>query len=81
MGLSVIIYQLLLFIIYLLENTYYVKITYRSSIPGFRSPVWFSAEADYHLGWPYLLAGCILMIIAKAFYKGYQLQQEQELTV
>jgi hypothetical protein len=81
LGLSVIIYQLLLFVVYLLENTYYIKVDYRSTIPDFRSPVYFHAEADYHLGWSYLIAGCILLIVAKAFYKGYTLQQEQALTI
>lgn len=81
MGLSVIGYQFLLFIVYLLENTYYVLVQYRSTIPNFRSPIELVAEADYHLGVSYLLAGCILLIVAKAFYKGHQLQQEQDLTV
>ncbi|MES2004644.1 MAG: DUF2975 domain-containing protein [Bacteroidota bacterium] len=81
LGISILIYQILLFIIYLLENSYRITIDYESTIPNYRTPIHMDAEPDYHLGWSYLITGCILLIIAKAFYKGHKLQQEQDLTV
>ena len=81
MGSAILIYQALLLAIYFFENSYYVLINYRATIPNFRFPVQLMAEADYHLGWSYILTGCIILIVAKAFHKGYTLQNEQDLTI
>jgi hypothetical protein len=81
MGVSILVYEALVFIIYLLENSYRILINYQSTIPNFRPPVSLVAEPDYHIGWSYLIAGCIILILAKAFQKGYTLQQDQALTI
>jgi len=81
MGIAVLAHQALLFILYLLESSYQILVNYQSTIPNYRPPVYLVAEADYHIGAPYLLAGALILVVANAFKKGYTLQQEQDLTI
>ncbi|MEO8174266.1 MAG: hypothetical protein ABI581_14325 [Sediminibacterium sp.] len=76
-----ILYQLLLIVTYMLANSYHIIKQYAATIPEFRTPVFLAAEPDYHLSWAYFTGGITLLIVAKAFHKGYKLQQEQDLTV
>jgi hypothetical protein len=44
-------------------------------------PVTFSYYDTLMSGWKFIMAGLIILLLAKAFLKGSQLQKEQELTV
>jgi len=84
-GLLIIYFQLFCLLIGLIvmltNNDWRVDVQFTSSIPHFRSPLIIHAEPDYGFEWYWLIAGCITVVIAKAFQKGYKLQQEQELTI
>ena len=84
-GIAIIGLQLFYFlhwvIIYVTGNYWYFTVDFSSTIPNFRSPIQIQASPDYGFDWYWFSFGCILFAIAKAFQKGYTLQQEQDLTV
>jgi hypothetical protein len=51
---------------------------YKARVPY---PVTFYYYDDIMSGWDFIMAGLIVLLFAKAFHRGYELQKEQELTI
>ena len=80
-GLALLWYNLILLVL----DHYFYRLTFiihRSSTKmEYGSYLTFSANPDLPYGLSYFLAGAIFLILATAFKKGHQLQQEQDLTI
>ena len=80
-GWGVIAWQLILFTLQLTCGYWSVFVIFNSTIPDYHSPLQLSAAYNYDLSLSWLTGGSILLIVAYAFRKGNQLQNEQDLTV
>lgn len=60
-------------------NSLYVS--FSSTIPGYQQPLSIHATPENTIGITWLIAGCIILILASAFRKGSRLQHEQDLTI
>lgn len=78
-GFSLIGYQLFLYAYQLTQN-YYVDLIFQSTLSNFRNIINLNGVPEKY-NFYYLIAGLIFIILAKAFKKGYQIQQEQDLTI
>ncbi len=79
-GWAIIVYQLVLFFV---TSYHYMsfQISFASSIPHYRSPITLSADTDSDFSVSWLLMGTAILILALAFKRGAELQQEQALTI
>jgi hypothetical protein len=80
-GFALIAYNFLLLV---LDKTFYqfgllVSFESNGGSPGGSHTL--SARPDLDYGFSYFISGCIFLIVASAFKRGYQLQQEQALTI
>ena len=80
-GLALLCYNLLLIVFDHYFSHFTILISFVSSKPDFRNPFYISGNPDLDYGISYFLAGCAFLILASAFKKGHQLQQEQDLTI
>lgn len=82
-GWSLIIYALGLFLIKLLFEPDFTSmdILFNSSIPNYREPISLHGNTSAQLNFSWIIIGCVFLITAQAFQKGYKLQQEQDLTI
>jgi hypothetical protein len=81
LGIALIFYQLLLYLLHHFQEQFYVTLDYKSTIPNYRSPFFLMGEPYFHIEWGYIFTGCIILFIARVFFNGYQLQNEQDLTI
>ncbi len=81
LGFSLLAFEILMFIIYIWGKQFYISLQFKSTLTNFQNPIFMIANPNYHLGWGYFLAALFIMIIAKAFYTGYQIQHDQDLTI
>ncbi len=80
-GWGLIVYNLVLFTFDFLLSRFTIIISTQSTNNNFQSPLHLSGNPDLHYGYLYFLGGCIFLILASAFNKGHQLQNEQDLTI
>ncbi len=82
-GFAILILQAILITLSIFQLQYigYVNIQFNSSIPDYKQPFVLSADANIQINWGWIVAGCIFIILSKAFYKGHNLQKEQEGTI
>ena len=82
-GIAILILQVILITLSIFQIQYigYVHIRFTSSIPNYRQPFQLGAAADLKINWGWIVAGCIFIILSKAFYKGHDLQEDHELSI
>lgn len=80
-GLALLSYNFLLIIFNHYFSHFSILISFTSSKPGFRSPFHQSGTPDLDYEISYALAGFVFPILASAFKKGNQLQQDNDLTI
>jgi|GEM_PF-1542769 len=80
-GLALLSYNFLLIIFSHYFSHFSILISFTSSKPDFRSPFHLSGTPDLDYEISYALAGFVFLILASAFKKGNQLQQENDLTI
>ena len=82
-GLAILILQAILITLSIFQVQYigYTSIQFESTIPNYRQPFDLSADANFQINLGWIVAGCIIIILSKAFYKGHNLQEEQEGTI
>lgn len=70
-------------LLYEFSGVYYssIRIDFNANVKGFRMPVGLGGHSGSAIDLQWLLAGCILLIIAKGFERGDRLQENEDLTV
>jgi hypothetical protein len=80
-GIVLIAYQLIIYIFDLFFNHYNVSVNFASTTPNWNSPMNLAGQPESHSSIWYIVIAGIFLIVAEAFKKGHNLQQEQDLTV
>jgi hypothetical protein len=81
-GWAILITALLLFIFYLLQNSVdAISLNFSSTIPNYRMPFDATAYKENFSQWGWFIGGAIILLVAKAFSYGNQLQKYEDLTV
>jgi hypothetical protein len=78
---AILVCQGILFILYWLQKDFSVTVNNLSVSIDQSISVMLMAVPDYYLGWEYVITAFIILIIAKAFQRGYLLQREQDLII
>ena len=81
-GFSIIISTLFIYIYSFIVYRYNVSISFQSTLSKWHGSMFYlsGSPTSSGLGY-YFLFGCVCIVIAKAFKRGFELQQEQDLTV
>jgi hypothetical protein len=79
-GFSLLSFQLFGYFYDWIFNHYTFTVGTISTLPNFKSYIYFSGSAK-GVGGIYLITGIFFLILAKAFQRGHNLQQEQDLTI
>jgi hypothetical protein len=81
-GYAILILQLIICLLSFTEfYRHSITIDFQSSINRFRMPFTISSHASSPLSLQWLVAGCIILIIAKGFQRGDRLQKDHDLTI
>lgn len=79
-GFSLLGFQLLGYLYNWIFNHYTISVDTISTLPHFKNYLYFSGAIKGTSG-IYLVTGIFFLILAKAFQRGHNLQQEQDLTI
>lgn len=82
-GIAILILQAIIITLSIFQTQYIenVHVRFTSSIPNYRQPFELGAYADLKINWGWIVAGCIFIILSRAFYKGHDLQEDHELSI
>jgi len=81
-GWAILVTFLLLFILDSLQNSVAsVSLDFSSTIPNYRMPFQATAYKKSFSHWDWLIGGAIILLVAKAFRYGNQLQKQEDLTI
>lgn len=75
------LYVFMCFYEVLLKQFNSLSVSFSSTGRNYYAPFQVNASFENSIGITWLIAGCIILILARAFRKGARLQQEQDLTV
>jgi hypothetical protein len=81
-GWAVLVTATSLFILDSLQNSVdFISLDFSSTIPNYRMPFQTTAYKDGFSQWHWLIGGAIILLVAKAFGYGNQLQKQENSTI